>query len=157
MLKKQDLYVVHITFGAITRPHVDKLIISWPWFTQNQEISPVLDIENKPQNISTEEFQQNILTWLHIVEDKYHVKPIIYTYYKFKDLYLSDSRFDDYPYWIAHYYVDKMEYKGDWKFWQHTDAGRLPGINGYVDLDIYNGSFYDLQQLLIQEVMPSQE
>ena len=25
-----------------------------------------------------------------------------------------------------------------------------------VDLDIYNGSFYDLQQLLIQEVMPSQ-
>ena len=120
------------------------------------DLPPVLDIENKPQNISTEEFQQNILTWLHIVEDKYHVKPIIYTYYKFKDLYLSDSRFDDYPYWIAHYYVDKMEYKGDWKFWQHTDAGRLPGINGYVDLDIYNGSFYDLQQLLIQEVMPSQ-
>ena len=120
------------------------------------DLPPVLDIENKPQNISTEEFQQNILTWLHIVEDKYHVKPIIYTYYKFKDLYLSDSRFDDYPYWIAHYYVDKMEYKGDWKFWQHTDAGRLPGINGYVDLNIYNGSFYDLQQLLIQEVMPSQ-
>ena len=37
------------------------------------------------------------------------------------------------------------------KFWQHTDAGRLPGIKGYVDLDIYNGSFYDLQQLLIQD------
>ena len=123
---------------------------------EHGDLPPVLDIENKPQNISTEEFQQNILTWLHIVEDKYHVKPIIYTYYKFKDLYLSDSRFDDYPYWIAHYYVDKMEYKGDWKFWQHTDAGRLPGINGYVDLNIYNGSFYDLQQLLIQEVMPSQ-
>ena len=41
--------------------------------------------------------------------------------------------------------------KGAWKFWQHTDAGRLPGIKGYVDLDIYNGSFYDLQQLLIQD------
>ena len=44
-----------------------------------------------------------------------------------------------------------MEYQGAWKFWQHTDAGRLPGIKGYVDLDIYNGSFYDLQQLLIQD------
>ena len=44
-----------------------------------------------------------------------------------------------------------MEYQGNWKFWQHTDAGRLPGIKGYVDLNIYNGSFYDLQQLLIQE------
>ena len=44
-----------------------------------------------------------------------------------------------------------MEYQGAWKFWQHTDAGRLPGIKGYVDVDIYNGSFYDLQQLLIQD------
>ena len=118
---------------------------------QPGDLPPVLDVENKPKNISTEEFQQNILTWLHIVEDRYHVKPIIYTYYKFKDQYLSDSRFDDYPYWIAHYYVHQMEYQGNWKFWQHTDAGRLPGIKGYVDLNIYNGSFYDLQQLLIQE------
>ena len=118
---------------------------------QPGDLPPVLDVEHKPKNISTEEFQQNILTWLHIVEDRYHVKPIIYTYYKFKDQYLSDSRFDDYPYWIAHYYVHQMEYQGTWKFWQHTDAGRLPGIKGYVDLDIYNGSFYDLQQLLIQD------
>ena len=50
-----------------------------------------------------------------------------------------------------------MEYQGTWKFWQHTDAGRLPGIKGYVDLNIYNGSFYDLQQLLIpKEVTPVQ-
>lgn len=118
---------------------------------QPGDLPPVLDVEHKPKNISTEEFQQNILTWLHIVEDRYHVKPIIYTYCKFKDQYLSDSRFDDYPYWIAHYYVNQMEYQGAWKFWQHTDAGRLPGIKGYVDLDIYNGSFYDLQQLLIQD------
>ena len=124
---------------------------------QPGDLPPVLDVEHKPKNISTEEFQQNILTWLHIVEDRYHVKPIIYTYYKFKDQYLSDSRFDDYPYWIAHYYVNQMEYQGAWKFWQHTDAGRLPGIKGYVDLNIYNGSFYDLQQLLIpEEVTPVQ-
>lgn len=113
------------------------------------DLPPVLDVENKPQDRSTEDFQQDILTWLHIVEDKYHVKPIIYTYYKFKEQYLNDERFDDYPYWIAHYYVDKMEYKGEWKFWQHTDNGRLPGIKGNVDFDIYNGSFYDLQRLCI--------
>jgi len=115
------------------------------------DLPPVLDIETKPTDISTEEFQQNVLTWLHIIEDKFHVKPIIYTYYKFKDQYLSDSRFDDYPYWIAHYYVDKMEYPGKWLFWQHTDAGKLPGIKGYVDLNIFNGSYYNLTQLLIPE------
>lgn len=47
-----------------------------------------------------------------------------------------------------------MEYQGAWKFWQHTDAGRLPGIKGYVDLNIYNGSYYDLIKMLIQKPMP---
>ena len=113
------------------------------------DLPPVLDVEHIPSDISIEDFQREILTWLHVVEDKYHVKPIIYTYYKFKESYLSDQRFDDYPYWIAHYYVSKVEYKGKWKFWQHTDVGRLPGIKGDVDLDIYNGSFYDLKKLTI--------
>ena len=113
------------------------------------DLPPVLDIEHKPKDKSVEDFQRDVLTWLHIVEDKYHVKPIIYTYYKFKKNYLSDQRFNSYPYWIAHYYVDKVEYKGKWKFWQHTDVGRLPGIKGYVDFNIYNGSYYDLQQLTI--------
>lgn len=114
------------------------------------DLPPVLDVEHKPQDQSVEDFQKDILLWLHIIEDRYHVKPIIYTYYKFKQQYLSDNRFDNYPYWIAHYYVDKMEYQGEWKFWQHTDAGKLPGIEGYVDFNIYNGSYYDLKQLTIK-------
>lgn len=121
------------------------------------DLPPVLDVERKPKDMSIEDFQREVLTWLHIVENRCQVKPIIYTYYRFKDQYLSDERFDGYPYWIAHYYVDKMEYKGQWKFWQHTDAARLPGIRGYVDLDIYNGSFYDLRQLLIREANPDSD
>lgn len=113
------------------------------------DLPPVLDIEHKPADKSVEDFQRDVLTWLHIIEDKYHAKPIIYTYYKFKEQYLSAPVFDDYPYWIAHYYVDKVQYKGKWKFWQHTDVGKLPGIKGYVDFNIYNGSYYELKQLCI--------
>lgn len=113
------------------------------------DLPPVLDIEHKPADKSVEDFQRDVLTWLHIVEDKYHAKPIIYTYYKFKEQYLSAPVFEDYPYWIAHYYVDKVQYKGKWKFWQHTDVGKLPGIKGYVDFNIYNGSYYELKQLCI--------
>lgn len=113
------------------------------------DLPPVLDIEHKPADKSVEDFQRDVLTWLHIVEDKYHVKPIIYTYYKFKEQYLSAPVFEDYPYWIAHYYVDKVQYNGKWKFWQHTDVGKLPGIKGYVDFNIYNGSYYELKQLCI--------
>ena len=113
------------------------------------DLPPVLDVEHKPKNQTDEEFQQSIQLWLNMVEFHYGVKPIIYTYYKFKMKYLNDSVFDDYPYWIAHYYVEKVEYKGAWKFWQHTDVGKLPGIKGNVDFNIYNGSFYDLRKMTI--------
>ncbi len=116
---------------------------------EDGDLPPVLDIEYIPEGTKIEDFQRNVLTWLHVVEDRYHVKPIIYTYHKFKQQYLSAPVFDDYPYWIAHYYVEKIAYRGQWKFWQYTDAGQLPGITGAVDLNVYNGSYYDLLQLTI--------
>ncbi len=116
---------------------------------ENGDLPPVLDVEHKPSNQTDEEFKESIQLWLNMVEFHYGVKPIIYTYYKFKTRYLDDDIFDQYPYWIAHYYVDEVEYKGAWKFWQHTDAGRLPGIKGDVDFNIYNGSFYDLRKMTI--------
>ncbi len=116
---------------------------------ENGDLPPVLDVEHKPSNQTDEEFKESIQLWLNMVEFHYGVKPIIYTYYKFKTRYLDDDIFDQYPYWIAHYYVEKVEYQGEWKFWQHTDAGRLPGIKGDVDFNIYNGSFYDLRKMTI--------
>ncbi|MBQ7512181.1 MAG: glycoside hydrolase family 25 protein [Prevotella sp.] len=116
---------------------------------ENGDLPPVLDVEHKPKQQSADEFKQSVLEWLHIVERHYGVKPIIYTFYKFKMQYLSDPVFDDYPYWIAHYYVDSVAYQGAWKFWQHTDVGKLPGIKGNVDFNIYNGSYYDLRKLTI--------
>ena len=116
---------------------------------ENGDLPPVLDVEHKPKNQTDEEFKASVLQWLEIVEKHYHIKPIIYTYYKFKLKYLNDSVFDSYPYWIAHYYVEQVTYEGPWKFWQHTDNGRLAGIKGTVDFNIYNGSFYDLRKLTI--------
>ena len=112
------------------------------------DLPPVLDIENGG-DLTAAQIKREALTWLRLVEKETGVKPIIYTYYKFKQQYLSDKEFEDYPYWIAHYYVRKLAYKGKWKFWQHTDRGRLPGIKGFVDFDIYNGSMYDLKKLTI--------
>ncbi|MCF0202789.1 MAG: glycoside hydrolase family 25 protein [Bacteroidaceae bacterium] len=114
------------------------------------DLPPVLDVENKPKDMPLEEFQRNLLAWLHTVEDAFHCKPIIYTYYKFKQENLNTPVFDNYPLWIAHYYVDEMNYQGEWKFWQHTDTGKLPGIKGYVDFNVYNGSAFDLERLCLE-------
>lgn len=111
------------------------------------DLPPVLDIEKKGKDMK--KLQQDLKVWLRKVEDHYGVKPIIYASYKFKTRYLNDSVFNTYPYWIAHYYVDSVQYQGDWKFWQHTDVGTLPGIDEKVDLNIYNGTTESLRSLLI--------
>ena len=112
------------------------------------DLPPVLDIEKKGRDVK--KLQEDLKIWLRKVESHYGVKPIIYASYKFKTKYLNDSVFDSYPYWIAHYYVDSVRYQGEWKFWQHTDVGTLPGIDEKVDLNIFNGSSQDLETFLLK-------
>ena len=109
------------------------------------DLPPVLDIEKKGKDIK--KLQADLKVWLRKVESHYGVKPIIYASYKFKTRYLNDSVFNSYPYWIAHYYVDSVRYDGDWKFWQHTDVGTLPGIDEKVDLNVFNGSLQELKRM----------
>ena len=78
------------------------------------DLPPVLDIEKKG-DLTPEQLRREAKTWLDIVEKEYGVKPILYTGYKFKVDYLNTPEFDAYPYWIAHYYVDKVEYSGDFR------------------------------------------
>ena len=111
------------------------------------DLPPVLDIEKKGKDIK--KLQADLKVWLRRVEAHYGVKPIIYASYKFKTHYLNDSVFNTYPYWIAHYYVDSVRYEGDWKFWQHTDVGTLPGIEEKVDLNVFNGGKSELDALRI--------
>lgn len=42
---------------------------------------------------------------------------------------------DKYPVWLAQYY-HRPTYDGDFQIWQMSDSGRVPGIDGDVDLDI---------------------
>lgn len=114
------------------------------------DLPPVLDIEERGE-LSVKELQRAAKVWLDALEKRYGVKPILYTNYKFKESYLNTEAFAAYPYWIAHYYVQKLAYKGTWKFWQHTDCGKVYGIKGNVDLNIYNGSMYDLKRLCIPD------
>ena len=113
------------------------------------DLPPVLDIEKKGDDV--DQLRRNLKVWLDKVERHYKVKPILYTSYKFKTRYLNDSIFNTYPYWIAHYYTDTVEYKGQWTFWQHTDVGSLPGIDERVDLNVFNGDLEQLRQFVLPD------
>ena len=117
---------------------------------QTGDLPPILDFE-ETGSMTPRQTAQAALSWLETVEKHYGVKPILYTNYKFKLKYFSGKEFEQYPYWIAHYYVDTLKYQGKWKFWQHTDCGKVSGISTRVDLNVYNGSMYDLEKFTIPE------
>lgn len=111
------------------------------------DLPPVLDIERKVRD--RRRMCDDLKIWLDIVEKHYGVKPVIYASYKYRTRYL-DERFDEYPYWIAHYYVSRVKYDGQWLFWQHTDRGDLPGIDEKVDLNVFNGTYDQLCEMTIK-------
>lgn len=41
-----------------------------------------------------------------------------------------------YDTWLAHY-TDKTDYKGEYKYWQVSNTGKVDGINAPVDVNIY--------------------
>ena len=69
------------------------------------------------------------------VIEKAGYKPMLYS----SKNYLEKVWFKtNYPVWLAHY-TDQTTYEGDYYIWQLCSNGRIPGINGNVDINImYN-------------------
>ncbi len=113
------------------------------------DLPPVLDVE-QINGASVTDLQQRVADWLEIVGKKYKVKPIIYTNVAFYESFLV-GRFDDYPLWVAHYREkEKPRIKRPWFFWQHSESGRVNGIDAFVDFNVFNGDSSSFKRLLIQ-------
>lgn len=113
------------------------------------DLPPVLDIE-QTYGISKEVLQNQIGEWLTLVEKKYRVKPIIYTNVSFYENYIA-GKFDGYPLWVAHYLQrDRPRINRKWHFWQHSETGRVNGIDAFVDFNVFNGNSIDFENLLVK-------
>lgn len=115
---------------------------------QKGDLPPVVDVEERPKD--TKRFIQELKIFISKIEEHYGVKPIIYSYKKYKERYLSDPYFDKYPLWVAHYYVYSLDENIDWLMWQCSDIGRVNGIKENVDINIFNGTAEQLQSILIK-------
>lgn len=112
------------------------------------DLPPVLDVETYNGN-DLEQFLAEIAVWLKVVEDYYKVKPVIYTNAAFYNRYLL-GRFDEYPLWVAHYQNQRSPgVDRNWQFWQHNEAGRVNGIRGLVDFNVFHGDSIAFRQLLV--------
>ncbi|MCB0704817.1 MAG: glycoside hydrolase family 25 protein [Saprospiraceae bacterium] len=114
------------------------------------DLPPVLDVEIT-DGVSKEALIAGIKIWLLEMELHFNVKPIIYTNLKFYYQYLA-GQFEDYPIWIARYRErePKLAAGKDWDFWQYGNRGRLAGINGDVDFNVFKGTIEELESYCIQ-------
>ena len=110
------------------------------------DLPPVLDVEvhyKYPQHIRRE-----VLSWLRMAESHYGVTPILYCTHWFYKKYFNTPEFDQYPLWIANYVAEDLNtVTSDWHFWQHTSTGKVDGINGNVDRNMFNGNYGSLLSL----------
>jgi lysozyme len=112
------------------------------------DLPPVLDVEQL-YGCTFEQLKKEIKTWLEVVENNYHVKPIIYTNVDFYKRCLG-SEFDQYPLWVAHYYqLNQPRISRGWTFWQHNDEGRVNGIISKVDFNVFCGDSLEFRNILI--------
>ena len=110
---------------------------------QQGDLPPVLDIEPTDKQIAQaggiEMVFRNVRGWIYEVERRWGVKPILYISQRFVNKYLplAPDLKRGYDVWIARY----GEYKPDVNlvYWQLCQDGRVSGIHGPVDLNIFNG------------------
>lgn len=114
------------------------------------DIAPVVDFE-EVDFLKKKAILADLKIFIDALEDHYKVKPIIYTSFSIYRDYLK-GKFDKYPLWIAHYYKEKLQLPENkkWHFWQHSDKGRVNGVKGDVDYNVFNGSVQDFNKLLIK-------
>ncbi len=142
------------------RPAIEQVA----WFKENVPndpgaLPPVLDVEWNNESKTCRrrppraEVVREMHIWLREVERLYGKRPIIYTSVDFH----ADNmvgEFDDYPIWVrsvAGYPVRKYDGRR-WTLWQYAGDGRVPGVNGEVDRNVFAGSHEDWQRWLSGEI-----
>lgn len=121
------------------------------------DLPPVLDVEPTNAQIAqsggAERLFREIRVWLKAVERHTGVKPILYVNQMFVNNHLSkqpDLK-RDYRVWIARY----SEYKPDVRltYWQLCPDGRVAGIQGDVDINVFNGYKSQFEAFLQEETI----
>lgn len=122
--------------------NVEKNIFAKVNFTKEHHFA--VDYEKNDGHLNDEKAAEQLHQFLLMVEKKYKIKPLIYTYALYWDKTINtkvnDSKynFGSYRLWIAHYNVLRPHIAKPWTdyyIWQFTSSGTVKGIEGHVDLN----------------------
>jgi lysozyme len=106
-------------------------------------LPPFVDLEyggNCKTDKSKDEIKQEIYTFLETIKKHYGKTPVLYATDSFYKDYIEND-YMEYNIWIRDIISKpKLEKNRKWTFWQYANRGRLKGIEGFVDLNVFHGS-----------------
>ena len=111
-------------------------------------LPPVLDVEIT-SGLKPAQIRAGVMQWLEFVEKQTGCRPMIYSYAAYWNQNLG-GEFADYPLWLADY-APRPKLPDDvktWRFWQHSQKGRVRGIDSSVDLNWFNGDRAALAEIV---------
>ncbi|MCI5057120.1 MAG: glycoside hydrolase family 25 protein [Flavobacteriales bacterium] len=114
-------------------------------------LPPVIDLEFGgacKKEVDGYDLQGEIQSFLDRIENHFGKRPIIYSTPEFYKDHLS-GRFSEYPIWMRGI-ISKPDLPDnrDWTFWQYANKGKLKAIEGFVDLNVFNGNKKALEKLI---------
>lgn len=118
---------------------------------QPGDLPPMLDVETAC-GMQCAAIDSNALAWLTEVQQALGCTPLIYSSLAFWNSNLAAcAALCAYPLWIAEYNNAAAPVLphgvSGYAIWQHSQSGKVAGIAGAVDLDLFNGSAQALAQL----------
>ncbi len=106
-------------------------------------LPPAVDIELGGNSVDVpdrESFRRELDDFLGEVEATYGRKPILYVNDESYERFIMGA-YEEYPVWNADvFWSPGLADSRSWLFWQYSPRGRVDGIDGYVDLDVFNGT-----------------
>lgn len=121
---------------------------------QTGDLIPAIDVEHSSKNIYSNDssYVDLVVNELKILENEFYeyygVHPLIYTNKDCYKLYIKNN-FDNNFIWISDLHKEPDNDIKNWRIWQFSHKGELPGMPEKVDLNYYRYSFDEFKELLL--------
>lgn len=128
-------------FCQKAKPQAAAFVKTVPY--EAESLPPVIDLEQSgscKKLPKKAKFLKDFAVMVKMFKTAYHKTPILYMPYSIYNGYFKDGK-DDYKFWIVDQKTAPQLPDGkQWTLWQYDWYGKVPGMSGDVDLDVFNGT-----------------
>lgn len=121
---------------------------------ESGDMLPAIDVEHSPANPYSDDKKYIAVVVQELKElekkiyDRFGVHPVIYTNRDCYKLYIKEN-FPANIIWMCDLHHEPSDDIKNWRIWQFSHKGEIPGIDGNIDLNYYRYDFSEFEELLL--------